>query len=329
MARPLRIQYPGAVYHVTCRGNERKEIYLDKKDRSKFLQILFQTIEIYHIKLYTYVLMNNHFHLLVETPLGNLGEFMRRFNITYTGDYNRRHQRVGHLYQGRYKSCLVDKDAYLSKVSRYIHLNPVRTNFFTRKSDQEKMDYLLNYRWSSLPGYVFQRKREDAIDYELVLSEYGGDHSRGRQVYTKIIYQDIKQKLEIKDDIIGQSILGGEEFVQWIRKKVGKGKADREMPSLKKIRRYKSTDEILKAIEKVAGMGIDELKSERGSTRQVAMDLLYKVGGLKGVEIGDLLGVDYSTVSVGRKRLREKLRSDKKLKALVRNIEMELSIIKI
>ena len=118
MARPLRIQYPGAVYHVTCRGNERKDIFRNDADRKKMLQILSQSIKIYNVKLYSYVLMKNHFHLLLETTLGNLGEFMRHFNITYTGYFNRRHGRVGHLYQGRYKSILVDRAAYLTILSR-------------------------------------------------------------------------------------------------------------------------------------------------------------------------------------------------------------------
>src|SRR5512140_10640 len=102
MVRPLRIQYPGAVYHVTCRGNEWRDIFQDDKDRRKFVAILSRSLETYSVELYAYVLMSNHFHLLVATPLGNLGEFMRHFNITYTGTFNRCHRRVGHLYQGRY-----------------------------------------------------------------------------------------------------------------------------------------------------------------------------------------------------------------------------------
>ena len=110
MARPLRIQYPGAVYHVTCRGNEQKKIYLDDEDRKRFLHILAQSLNIYSGKLHAFVLMDNHFHLLLETQLGNLSEMMRHFNISYTGFFNRRHRRVGHLYQGRYKSILVEKN---------------------------------------------------------------------------------------------------------------------------------------------------------------------------------------------------------------------------
>ncbi len=126
MARALRIQYEGALYHITCRGNERKAIYRDDQDRKVFLELLINGIETYNIILYCYVLMDNHFHLLLETPLGNLSEFMRWFNITYTSHYNRRQKRSGHLYQGRYKSILVEKETHLYILSRYIHLNPVR-----------------------------------------------------------------------------------------------------------------------------------------------------------------------------------------------------------
>jgi putative transposase len=136
MARPLRIQYPGAVYHVTCRGIERRKIFLDDKDRGKFLRLLSLSLNIYSAKLHAYVLMDNHFHLLVETPLGNLGEFMRHFNITYTSYLNRRRRRVGPLYQGRYRSVLVEKEAYLSVLSRYIHLNPIRVKRLAKRGEK-------------------------------------------------------------------------------------------------------------------------------------------------------------------------------------------------
>jgi putative transposase len=170
MSRPLRIQYPGAVYHVTSRGNERKDIFRSREDKEEFLRLLSSSLHIYKVRLHSYVLMANHFHLLVETPLGNLGEFMRHFNISYTGFYNRKYKRSGHLYQGRYKSILVDKDEYLSMVSRYIHLNPVRIKAMKPKTAEEKFKYLKDHRWSSLAGYIGNRK-EKMVDYGLVLSE--------------------------------------------------------------------------------------------------------------------------------------------------------------
>jgi len=325
MARPLRIQYSGAVYHVTCRGNERKEIFKDDRDRKTFLEILAKSSNIYNIKIFSYILMENHFHLLIETPLGNLGEFMRHFNITYTGYYNRRHNRVGHLYQGRYKSILVDKESYLSVLSRYIHLNPVRIKAMERKTDEEKIQHLRNYRWSSLPSYINKGEREQFVDYAIVLEEYGGDNDRSRLAYKKGIYDDISDKLEIRDKIIGQSIIGGEEFIKWVKEELLERQKDRECPSLREIQRYKAKEKIIEAIEKESGKGLEEIKREKGNIRQIAMDLLYRTGGLKGAEIGELMGVDYSTVSQGRKRLREKIEKDRKLKQLVNRIERRLS----
>ena len=268
----------------------------------------------------------HHFHFLLETPLGNLGEFMRHFNITYTGYFNRRHKRVGHLYQGRYKSILVNKDEYLSILSRYIHLNPVRLKNMRKEPEIEKVEYLANYRWSSLPGYIKRGKREEFIDYEMVLGEYGGDNARGRKIYKNRIYSDIKEGIEIKDKVIGQSILGGEEFVEWIKEKFLKGRQDRESPSLRELKRYRAKEVIMKAIEKVTGKSLEEIKSSKGRLRQIATDLLYRIGGLKGIEIGNLMGVDYSTVSQGRKRLRGKMQKDKSLREMVSKIERNLSI---
>lgn len=117
MARPLRIQYPGAYYHVTCRGNERQKIYRDDTDYNVFLEKLAVSSDVHNVSLLAYVCMTNHFHLFLMTPDGNLSEFMRHFNISYTSAFNRRHNRSGNLYQGRYKSFLVDADSYLKKVS--------------------------------------------------------------------------------------------------------------------------------------------------------------------------------------------------------------------
>src|SRR3990170_921746 len=155
MARPLRIQYEGALYHVTCRGNERKSIFKDDLDKKVFLGLLSDGLKTYHITLFCYVLMDNHFHLLLETPLANLSEFMRWFNITYTSHYNRKHKRSGHLYQGRYKSILVEKDSYLHILSRYIHLNPVRTKQKESTSLTEKKNYLKAIRGAAF--WVIER----------------------------------------------------------------------------------------------------------------------------------------------------------------------------
>jgi len=321
MARPLRIQYDGAVYHVTCRGNERREIFKDDSDRKRFLQTLLKSLASYTVKLYGYVLMSNHFHLLLETPTGNLGEFMRHFNITYTGYYNRRHNRSGHLYQGRYKSILVDKDTYLSVLSRYIHLNPVRIKSMERMPDEEKLQYLLQYQWSSLPGFLNRRKKEWYIDYGMVLAEYGGDTDKARRGYRKRIAAELAEGIEIKESILGQSILGGEAFVDWVTDKYLKGAKDRERPSIKDLHRHRSKDDILKVITKETGKSLDDIKRGKGMLRQITMELLYRIGAVKGAEIGRLMDVGYTSVSQERRRLHESMIRDKKIQSLMNRLE--------
>lgn len=327
MARALRVQYPGALYHVTNRGNERRAIFKDDVDRGEFLHILSQSINTYGIIVHGFVLMDNHWHILAQTPLGNLGEFMRHFNITYTSHYNRRHNRVGHLYQGRYKSFLVELDSYLSKVSRYIHLNPVQVAGKKKMEAKKRLQYLFDYKWSSLPGYVGLGRRWDFVEHDSVLAEYGGDTSAGRQKYRKQIRDNLTAGLAIRDQIVGQSILGSEGFVSWVRETFLDLAKDRERPDVGKIHQYLSMDMVLEVVEKETGAY--QVLQSTGTIRQVVMTALYTYAGLNNREIGAILNIDYTTVSQGRKRLREKAEKDKEISLLLERINWGVSRIKI
>jgi REP element-mobilizing transposase RayT len=328
MARPLRIQYPDAVYHVTCRGNEKQNIFRDDSDRSRFLQLLNQSVNIYTVKLHSYVLMNNHFHLLVETPLANLSEFMRHFNIAYIGYFNRRYNRVGHLYQGRFKAIIVDKDTYLSVLSRYIHLNPVRIKALEKAEPKEKYQRLVLYPWSSLAGYLSKRKKQHFVEYKLVLADYGGDTDRARKSYRKALLEEMVQGRNIHDQIIGQTVLGGEEFIGWLKGTFLSEEKDREAPAHRAIRRHRSQEKIIDVVVRKTGMMLEGIKKEKGPLRQILMDLLHRQGGMTNPEIGRLFGVDYSSVSQERKRLRHQLEKDRKLSSLQRDIEREMTRLK-
>lgn len=326
MARPLRIQYPGAVYHITCRGNRRADIYKDNKDRKAFIEILKESQKIYSIKIYSYVLMSNHYHLLIETPRGNLSDYMRLFNMRYTRHYNRRHKKVGHVYQGRFKSILVDKDTYINMLSRYIHLNPVRTKSMDHVPYKDKLAYLEKYKWSSLPGYICERKKQEFVDYELVLKEYGGDNGKGRQAYGNTLSMDVTGGIDVKDKIIGQSILGREDFVEEVLDKyLKRAHETREQPSLRELHGLRAKEKIMGVVKEETGKNLEEIKKAKGIERGILMDLLYRVGGITGIEIGKMLDVDYSTVSQERKRLRDRIKKDKKLKQCIERIEMKLS----
>jgi REP element-mobilizing transposase RayT len=149
MARPQRIEYEGAVYHVTARGNERRAIFRDAADREQFLRVLRERVERFEVRLYLFCLMTNHIHLVVETPRANLGRFMHRLQTAYTIYFNRRHKRSGHLLQGRYGAWLIEKDAYILRLSRYVHLNPVFTASARSKPVSEQIIMLRRYPWSS------------------------------------------------------------------------------------------------------------------------------------------------------------------------------------
>ncbi len=170
MGRPLRIEYPGALYHITSRGNEKRDIFLDNNDRIKFLDILEDYHERYGILIHSYVLMDNHYHLILETPKGNLLKVMHGINGGYTGYFNRRHGRVGHLFQGRYKGIIVDKDTYLLELGRYVHLNPLRAKMVERPE---------LYEWSSYPAYIGKQKQKSWMEYSWVLSKFGRDKNTG------------------------------------------------------------------------------------------------------------------------------------------------------
>lgn len=327
MARPLRIQFPGAVYHVTNRGNNRSSLFKDDDDRKAFLTILAQSVDTYQIRIHSYVMMNNHWHLLAQTPLANLSEFMRHFNITYTSYYNRRHKRVGHLYQGRYKSFLVQEDEYLTMVSRYIHLNPVRISSMKRAGLNKRLEYLFGYKWSSLQGYINPSFELDWVEYQLVLADYGNGRKKAAGSYKKQLIADIEDDLSIRDKIVGQSVLGSESYVSWIKQTYLEQRKDRERPSISKINQHVSLEQVLDIIEQESGRG--NLFETEGVLRQIVMTCLYTYAGLNNREIGERFGVDYSTVSQSRKRLRERVAKHPELASLMQRITTRVSRIKI
>src|SRR4030043_486524 len=164
MSRPLRIEFAGAFYHVTSRGNGRKAIFRNGQDRISFLDVLQKVNHRYHWFCHAYCLMNNHYHLIIETPEGNLSRGMRQLNGIYTMSFNRRHRTVGHVFQGRYKAILVEKESYLWEVCRYVVLNPVRANLVRKPED---------WRWSSYRGTAGVNKPHSSLTIGWILGHRG------------------------------------------------------------------------------------------------------------------------------------------------------------
>ena len=171
MARPLRLEFEDALYHITARGNRREHIFASDADRMRFLEIMGCSLGRFDVEVHAYVLLPNHFHLLARTRRANLSRLMHSMMVTYTSWFNRRHAKVGHLFQGRYKSLLVEGGSYLLGLSRYIHLNPVRGRLIGRGDPQERRERLRRYRWSSYRGYAGLRGQAGFVTEELVLGE--------------------------------------------------------------------------------------------------------------------------------------------------------------
>jgi REP element-mobilizing transposase RayT len=321
MARPLRIQYENACYHVTCRGNGRQQIFLADLDRKKFLELLARSMEVYQVRLLAFVLMSNHFHLIVKTPRANLKDLMRHFNISYTAYFNRRHRRSGHLYQGRYKAFLIDADSYLLTVSRYLHLNPVYIKQLVNSNVEQRRDYLRAYQWSSYPDYI-SSSRYSFLALDEVLGYFRGD----RLSYREFVEEGIALGEKPLEKGKGHGIVGDAAFIKDMLKQE-RIKPRREQPAAKRAIGQAAPEKVLLIIMKhFRTTREDILKTRcRGPARSFAMELLYRYGGVNQREIGGLMGVDYSSVSVARKRLGDMLAADDRLKKQFHALEDALS----
>ncbi|MDY7037197.1 MAG: transposase [Thermodesulfobacteriota bacterium] len=321
MGRPIRIQYPGALYHITSRGNERRDIFVNDNDRQKFLGILSDYHDRYGIVLHCYVLMDNHYHLLLETPLGNLVKVMHGLNSNYTGYFNRRYARTGHLFQGRYKAIIVDKDAYLLELSRYVHLNPVRAGIVNRPG---------KYAWSSYPGYIRKSKRVDWVEYVWILSHFGPGgkavQTNYRQYVTGAIEKDQDSPLK---QLYGQVVLGDDEFIEKIKVLLKKEKISEEIVERTKLTDYPRPDKILGAVASAFGQPQYRLVEKQGrnnTAKKVAIYLMKRYTCLGNKEIAHVFGgLHYSAVSKAVARLERELSKDKDL---AKRVEKTMSYVK-
>jgi REP element-mobilizing transposase RayT len=203
MARPLRIEFPGALYHVTSRGDRREPIYEDDADREQFLATLAEVVERYNWLCHAYCLMTNHYHLILETVEGNLSKGMRQLNGVFTQSSNRRHGRQGHLFQGRFKGILVDKDSYLLELSRYVVLNPVRAGM---AQDPEQ------WFWSSYRATAGESTTPPWLETDFVLRQFAEDRDRAQARYRRFVLEGLGR--DIWQNLRQQIYLGDETFVE-------------------------------------------------------------------------------------------------------------------
>lgn len=202
MARPLRLEFPEAVYHVTSRGNARQDIFLDDSDRERFLSILSSTVHRYNWLCHAYCLMGNHYHLLLETPDPNLSLGMRQLNGVYTQTFNRNHRRVGHVFQGRYKAILVEKNAHLLELCRYIALNPVAAGITSQPEA---------WPWSSYRGTLNAKETADFLTTAWILGQFSQNRSQARIQYQYFVAEGLQSE-PLRNSLHGQSFLGSAAF---------------------------------------------------------------------------------------------------------------------
>ncbi len=311
MARPLRLQYPGALYHLTGRGNERKDVYRTDEDRRAFLVILAQAIERYRLILHAYVLMDNHYHLLLETTEANLSLAMRHLNGGYTSYFNRTHNRIGHPFQGRYKAILVEKESYLLELSRYIHLNPIRAKI--------KVE-LKRYPWSSYPDYIGIRRSPAWLSLETVLKSIDEKRGKSQRAYKHFVEEGAREGVgQPWESVLGQVILGGKTFVQSIQARL-QGKRDREIPSLRLLAVRPSWDVIARRVEE-AELKWESLRTGNRSNPKRAV-MIYLGRERAGMPLKDLakrIGLKESSISQTAGRVsRLRLENSKWNKALIK-----------
>lgn len=333
MVRPLRIEYPGAWYHVTSRGNEKKNIFSDAQDKKRFLEILLETSNLYGTEVHAYVLMENHFHLVLMTTEANLSSFMQRLNTTYTVYYNRRHKRIGHLYQGRYKAILIEEDSYLLELSRYVHLNPVRIKKFSRFDIKKKRDIIRRYPWSSYTGYIYLKDRESFVNYGKILGMIGGRNIEERsRRYRSFVISGIAKDMNIAfwEDVKGQAVLGSDGFVDWVYENyLSKYKGDRrELPGIKALETGPNTpEEIAKEVASEFGLEQSELYQSRAHCRDARLIFLelcriYLSRYMSLADIGKRLGgISASAFSRNKARVAEKIEKDPYLRNCFKKIK--------
>ena len=334
MARQLRVEFEGAIYHLTCRmlGDVESVLFTDDADRKRFIERLSERVEQYNIRLYMFVLMRNHYHLVFETPEGNCSKFMQSLSTAYTVYYNLRHDRHGHLFDGRYKAKLVDGDDYLLALSRYVHLNPVKVAGIKSKLVEEKIRYLREYPWSSYPGYIRKRSRFDFVEYAPVLGEMRGKEREWSKRYQKFVESGLAENDDKFIEILKESprCIGGLEFREWVDERCEQIIAERSAPEDVSFRRVEdplNPDVVLARLAQVLQVDVDEFRQRRRNSplRAIASNFLIKYSGLSQREVATVLNVGSgSAISRQLLRYRKISTEDKKLNKLLMRCESSL-----
>lgn len=276
MSRPLRIEYAGAVYHVTSRGNEKKPVFKDDYDREVFLNTLQHVNKRYNWNCHAYCLMTNHYHLLIETPDGNLSLGMRQLNGVYTQLFNKYHSRNGHLFQGRYKAILIQKDSHLLEVCRYVVLNPMRA----RMVEGPEL-----WKWSSYLATAGQAKSHPCLTTDWVLGQFSGKRGKGESEYRQFIKGGIGEET-IWTAVRGQALLGEDDFVETL---VDHLRKHQDIPEIPRSQRYSTRPALSKLLP-------EPINADQRKLKKKLMEAVEKYGYHQS-QLARHLAVHRSTIS--------------------------------
>ena len=282
MARPLRLEYEGALYHVTSRGNAGEQIFSDDRDRNRFLEILGDVVSRYAWICHAYCLMNNHYHLLIETPQAHLSRGMQLLNGVYTQWFNRRHKRVGHLFQGRFKSILVEKDNYLLELARYIVLNPVRAKIVQSVCD---------WPWSSYTATAGEEQAPAFLTVEQILIQFDADPVRAVRAYRQFVREGLT--VDVWDELQAGLFFGSDRFVERLRPLLNDKSLD---PEYRKRERFAARPSLQELFVDVTDR----------ATRDEQIYQAVRVHHYTLKEVGACVGLRYSTISVIAKRAHQR-----------------------
>ena len=311
MARPLRIEYPGAFYHIIQRGNERKDIFISPQDRTKFYEYLSILHTRYKVSIHTYCLMDNHYHLILETKQPNLSNAIHYLNTSYTIYFNIKRKRSGHLFQGRYNAILIEADEYLHHLSRYIYLNPVRAGIVKNPID---------YPYSSYRYFITDTKPPNWLTTGFILSLFDKQIKKAKHLYKNFVLEAIGSETHIiRNNTAFGFILGNQDFINMIKERFIQDKKDKEVPVLNLLKNQLNPSDI---IEKV-NAAIDNKKL----SRKVSIYLIRKHTDLSLKEISLIFNkISDAGVSILYNRFERKRMADKKLNGRIADIEKMLNV---
>ena len=315
MARPLRLSFENAVYHITARGNRRENIFYSDADKAIFLEKMNETFEKYSFVCYAYCLMDNHYHLFVRTLLPNIADGMHYLNTSYTNWFKAKHKIVGVVFQGRYKSILVEEEAYGLKLSSYIHLNPVRAQI---------IDNINKYEWSSFLDYTGGRKSIERLDVGFILREFDTDADKATEKYERFVLTNIDMDNPMGDSFKGIAI-GGKSYIDKIKEKIKLMGKKREIGETR-FAVTNTTEEIINVVQNTFSISREEIfyKQRGNKYRQLAIYLIKKYTCLKLKEIGELFEMDYAAISQTSRRYEDEAKRNKKTFSIMSKAEKSL-----